>query len=82
MYFDASRVGLGCLLMRHAKFIAYASTQLKVHEKNSRTHDLELLAVDFTLKIWIYYLHGVHVDVFTDHKSLQYMFTQRELNLR
>ena len=62
--------------------IAYASRQLKPHEKNYPTHDLELAAVVFALKIWRHYLYGVHVDVFTDHKSLQYVFTQRELNLR
>ncbi|KAH0636085.1 hypothetical protein KY290_036497 [Solanum tuberosum] len=61
---------------------AYASRQLKVHEKNYPTHDLEIATVVFALKIWRHYLYGVHVDVFTDHKSLQYVFTQKELNLR
>ena len=55
--------------------IAYASRQLKVHEKNYPTHDLELGAVVFALKLWRYYLYGVHVDVFTNHKSLKYVFT-------
>ncbi|WMV45601.1 hypothetical protein MTR67_038986, partial [Solanum verrucosum] len=82
VYCDASRVGLGCLLMQNGKVIAYASRQLKVHEKNYPTHDLELAAVVFALKIWHHYLYGVHVDVFTDHKSLQYVFTQKDLNLR
>ncbi|KAH0655152.1 hypothetical protein KY285_030034 [Solanum tuberosum] len=82
IYCDASRVGLGCVLMQRGKVIAYASRQLKVHEKNYPTHDLELAAVVFALKIWRHYLYGVHVDVFTDHKSLQYVFTQKELNLR
>ena len=82
IYCDASRVGLGCVLMQRGKVIAYASRQLKVHEKNYPTHDLELAAVVFALKIWRHYLYGVHVDVFTDHKSLQYIFTQKELNLR
>ena len=82
VYCDASRVGLGCVLMQAGKVIAYASRQLKVHEKNYPTHDLELAAVVFALKLWRHYLYGVHVDVFTDHKSLQYVFTQRELNLR
>jgi len=81
IYCDASRVGLGCVLMQRGKVIAYASRQLKVHEKNYPTHDLELAAVVFALKIWRHYLYGVHVDVFTDHKSLQYVFTQKELNL-
>ena len=78
---DASRVGLGCVLMQHGKVIAYAIRQLKVHERNYPTHDLELEAVVFSLKIWRHYLYGVHVDVFTNHKSLQYVFTQKELNL-
>ncbi|WMV51088.1 hypothetical protein MTR67_044473 [Solanum verrucosum] len=56
--------------------------QLKVHEKNYPTHDLELAAVVFALKLWRHYLYGVHVDIFTDHKSLQYVLTQKELNLR
>ena len=55
---------------------------MKVHEKNYLTHDLELADVVFALKIWCHYLYGVHVDIFTDHKSLQYVFTQKELNLR
>ncbi|WMV18397.1 hypothetical protein MTR67_011782 [Solanum verrucosum] len=82
VYCDASRVGLGCVLMQNGKVIAYASRQLKVHEKNYPTHDLELAAVVFALKIWCHYLYGFHVDVFTDHKSLQYVFSQKELNLR
>ncbi|WMV41776.1 hypothetical protein MTR67_035161, partial [Solanum verrucosum] len=60
----------------------YASRQLKIHEKNYPTHDLELAAVVFPLKIWKNYLYGVHVDVFTDQKSLQYVFNQKDLNLR
>ncbi|KAH0758098.1 hypothetical protein KY290_021591 [Solanum tuberosum] len=76
------RVALGCVLMQNGKVIAYASKQLKVHEKNYPTHDLELAAVVFALKIWRHYLYGVHMDVFTDHKSLQYVFSQKELNLR
>ncbi|WMV40886.1 hypothetical protein MTR67_034271 [Solanum verrucosum] len=68
--------------MQNGKVIAYASRQMKVHEKNYPTHDLELVAVVFALKIWRHYLYGVHVDVFTDHKSLQYVFTQKEHNLR
>ena len=61
--------------------IAYDPRQHKVHEKNCPTHDLELAAVVFALILWRHYLYGVHVDVFTYHKSLQYVFTQRELNL-
>ena len=71
VYFDTSRVGLGCVLMQHIKVIAYASRQLKVHKRNYPAHDLELAAVRFALKIWRYYLYGVHVNVFTDHKSLR-----------
>ncbi|KAH0689166.1 hypothetical protein KY289_016524 [Solanum tuberosum] len=81
IYCDASRVGLGCALMQRGKVIAYASRQLKVHEKNYLTHDLELVAVVFALNIWRHYFYGVHVDVYTDHKSLQSVFTQKELNL-
>ncbi|WMV41068.1 hypothetical protein MTR67_034453 [Solanum verrucosum] len=81
VYCDASRVGLGCVLMQNGKVIAYASRKLKVHEKNYPTYDLELAEVVFALKIWRHYLYGVHVDVFTDHKSLQYVFTQKDLNL-
>ncbi|WMV45422.1 hypothetical protein MTR67_038807, partial [Solanum verrucosum] len=55
---------------------------MKVHEKNYPTHDIELATVAFVLKIWHHYLYVVHVDVFTNHKSLQYVFTQQELNLR
>ena len=75
MYFDASRVGLGCVLMQHGRVIAYAPRKLKVHEKNYPTHDLELAVVIFAIKIWRHYLYGVHVDVYTDKKSLQYVFT-------
>ena len=75
-------MGLGCVLMQHRKVIAYDSRQLKVHERNYPAHVLELAAVVFALKIWRQYLYGVHVNIFTDHKSLQYVFTQKELNLR
>ena len=67
--------------MQRGKVIAYATRKLKEHEKNYPTHELKLAAVVFALKIWRHYLYGVHVDVFTDHKSLQYVFTQKELNL-
>ncbi|WMV37365.1 hypothetical protein MTR67_030750 [Solanum verrucosum] len=69
------------VLMQHGRFIAYASRKLKVHEKNYPNHDLELAAVVFSLKIWRHYLYGVHVDVFYDHNSLQYVFTQKYFNL-
>ena len=82
VYSDASRQGLGCVLMQNDWVIAYASRQLKKHEENYPTHDLELAAVVFALKIWRHYLYGVPCRIFTDHKSLQYIFTQKELNLR
>ena len=82
IYCDASRVGLGCVLMQRDKVISYASRKLKVHEKNYPTHDLELAVVVFLLKIWRHHLYGVHVDVFTDHKRLQYVFTQKDSNFR
>jgi len=62
--------------------VSYASRQLKVHEKNYPTHDLELLVMVFALKIWQHYLYRVYFDIYLDHKSIQYVFTQKELNLR
>ncbi|KAI3802063.1 hypothetical protein L1987_30187 [Smallanthus sonchifolius] len=82
VYCDASNQGLGCVLMQRGKVIAYASRQLKIHEKNYTTHDLELGAVVFALKIWRHYLYGTKCVVFTDHKSLQHIFNQKELNIR
>ena len=82
IYSDASHRGAGCVLMQHGKVIAYASRQLRPHEKNYLTHDLELVAVAFVLKIWHHYLYGVTCEIFTDHKSLKYLFTQKELNMR
>ena len=82
MFCDASRRGLGWVLMQHDRVIAYASRQLKPHEVNYPTHDLELAAVVFTLKLWRHYLYGAKCQIFTDHKSLRYVFTQRELNMR
>ncbi|XP_070039398.1 uncharacterized protein [Nicotiana tomentosiformis] len=79
---DASRIVLGCVLMQHGKVIVHDFWQLKNHEKNYPTHDLELAVVVFALKISHSYLYGVHVDIFTDRKSLQYIFKQKELNLR
>ena len=70
MYIDVSGVGLGCIPMERFKVIAYALRQLKVHGKNYLIHDLELKTIVFALKIWRHYLYDVHVDVFTDHKSL------------
>ncbi|GJZ18959.1 putative reverse transcriptase domain-containing protein [Tanacetum coccineum] len=81
-YCDASKKGLGAVLMQREKVIAYASRQLKIHEKNYTTHDLELGAVVFALKIWRHYLYGTKCTVFTDHKSLQHILDQKELNMR
>ncbi|GKA40728.1 putative nucleotidyltransferase, ribonuclease H [Tanacetum coccineum] len=81
-YCDASKKGLGDVLMQREKVIAYASRQLKIHEKNYTTHDLELGAVVFALKIWRHYLYGTKCTVFTDHKSLQHILNQKELNMR
>ncbi|GJX90087.1 putative reverse transcriptase domain-containing protein [Tanacetum coccineum] len=82
VYCDASHKGLGVVLMQREKVIAYASRQLKVHEKNYTTHDLELGSVIFALKIWRHYLYGTKCTVFTDHKSLQHILDQKELNMR
>ena len=82
VYFDASRVVLVYVLMINDNVIPYASKELKVHEYNFSTHDIELADVVFSLKICRYYLYGAHVCLFTNKKSLQYMFTYRELNLR
>ncbi|GJW63574.1 putative reverse transcriptase domain-containing protein [Tanacetum coccineum] len=82
VYCDASHKGLGAVLMQREKVIAYASRQLKVHEKNSTTHDLELGSVVFALKMWRHYLYGTRCTVFTDHKSLQHILDQKELNMR
>ncbi|KAL8125633.1 hypothetical protein AgCh_013050 [Apium graveolens] len=76
------RKGLGCVLMQHSKVIAYASRQLKPHELKYLTHDLELAAIVFALKIWRHYLYGEKCEIYTDHKSLNYIFTQKELNMR
>ena len=82
VYCDASRIGLGCVLMQHGKVIAYASRQLRKHEVNYSTHDLELTAVIFALKNWRHYLYGERCEVYTDHKRLQYIQQQKDLNLR
>jgi hypothetical protein len=82
VYSDASGKGLGCVLMQHGKVIAYASRQLKTHEINYPVHDLELAAVVFALRVWRHFLYGSRVQIFTDHKSLRYLMTQKELNMR
>ena len=82
MYCDASKDGLRCVLMQSERVVAYGSHQLKNHEQNYPTHDMELAAIVFTLKIWRHYLYGERFEVFSDHKSLKYIFTQRDLNMR
>ncbi|GJR85636.1 putative reverse transcriptase domain-containing protein [Tanacetum coccineum] len=82
IYYDALIKGLGVVLMQREKAIAYASRQLKIHEKNYTSHDLDLGAVVFALKIWRHYLYGTKCTVFTDHKSLQHILDQKELNMR
>jgi hypothetical protein len=82
VYCDASSTGLGCVLMQDNRVIAYASRALRPHEQNYPTHDLELAAVVHALKMWRHYLMGTHCNIFTDHKSLKYIFTQADLNMR
>jgi hypothetical protein len=82
VYCDASGTGLGCALMQDNRVIAYASRALRPHEQNYPTHDLELIAVVHALKMCRHYLMGTHCNIFTDHKSLKYIFTQTDLNMR
>ncbi|GAU10603.1 hypothetical protein TSUD_418240, partial [Trifolium subterraneum] len=82
VYCDASNKGLGCVLMQDGTVVAYASRQLKPHEENYPTHDLELAAIIFALKIWRHHLYGVQFALYSDHKSLRYLFDQKELNMR
>nr|GEX84406.1 putative reverse transcriptase domain-containing protein [Tanacetum cinerariifolium] len=82
IYCDAFRIGVGRVLMQRGKVIAYTSMQLKIHENNCKTHDLKLGAVVFALKIWRHYLNGTKSVIYTDHKSLQHIFSQKELNMR
>jgi hypothetical protein len=82
VYCDASYTGLGCVLMQEWRVVAYSSRQLKIHEKNYPTHGLELAVMVHALKTWRHYLYGQKCDIYTDHKSLKYIFTQSELNMR
>ncbi|GJW79054.1 putative reverse transcriptase domain-containing protein [Tanacetum coccineum] len=82
VYCDTLHKGLGAVLMQNEKVIAYASRQLKIHEKNNTTHDLELRAVVFALKMWRHYLYGTMCTVFINHKSLQHILDKKELNMR
>ena len=82
IFCDASRQGLGCILMQDRHVVAYASRQLRPHEKNYPTHDLELAAVVHALTTWRHYLLGNRCEIYSDHQSLKYIFTQPDLNLR
>jgi ribonuclease HI len=82
IYFDASGQGLVCVLMQDGRVAAYALRQLRKHEVNYPAHDMELAAVVHALKIWRHYLMGKRCELYTDHKSLKYIFTQSNLNLR
>jgi ribonuclease HI len=82
VYCDASYTGLGCVLMQEGRVLSYSSRQLKIQERNYPTHDLELAAVVHALKTWRHYLYGQKCDVYMDHKSLKYIFSQSELNMR
>ena len=82
VYCDASKQGLGCVLMQRGKVISYASRQLKTHEVNCTTHDLELGTMVFSLKISRHYLYGTKCTIITNHKSLQHILNQKELDMR
>ena len=82
VYSDASHQGLGCVLMQHGKVVAYTSRQLKPYERNYPTHDLELAAMVFALKTGRHFLFSETYEIFIDHKSLKYLFSQKELNMR
>jgi hypothetical protein len=82
VYGDTSLNALGCVLMQNRQVVAYASRQLKIHERNYPTHDLELVAITFALKIWRHYLYGGVFTIFSNHKSLKYLFDQKELIMR
>jgi ribonuclease HI len=82
IYCDASRRGLECVLMQEGQVVCYASWQLRKYKENCPTNDLELAAVVHALKIWRHYLIGHRYEIYSDHKSLKYIFTQNDLNMR
>ena len=82
MFCDASKDELGCVLMQSRRVVAYGSRQQKNHEQNYPTHDMELAAIVFSLKIWRHYLYDEQFEIFLDHKSMKYIYTQRDFNMR
>ena len=82
MYYDVSKDRLRCVLMQSGRVVTYGSQQLKNHKQNYPTHDMELATIVFSLKFWRHYIYGEKFEVFLDHKSLKYIFTQRDLNMR
>src|SRR3954463_2380224 len=82
VYCDASKIGLGCVLMQEGKVISYLSRQLKQHEQNYPTHYHELVVIVLSLKTWRHYLMGNRCEIYSDHKCMKYIFTQKELNMR
>ena len=82
IYSDASYQGFRCVLIQKGIVTAYRSRQLKPHQQNYPTHDLEFAAIVVALKIWRHYLFGEQFNLFSDHKSLKYLFSQKELNMR
>jgi hypothetical protein len=82
IYYDAPGQGLGCVVMQDGHVVAYASRQLRKHEEHYLTHDLYLATAVHFLKIWVHYLMGKRCELYTDHKSLKYVLTQPDLNLR
>ena len=82
VYCDALKDGLGCVLMQSRRVVVYGSRQLKNHERNYPTHDMELATIVFALNIWHHCLYGEQFEVFSDHKNMKYIFTHRDLNMR
>jgi hypothetical protein len=82
IYYDAFGQGLGCVLLQHGHIVVYASRQLRKHQEKYPTHDLELAILIHALKIWRHYIFNKRCEVYSDHKSLKYIFTQPDLNLR
>ena len=82
VYCDASKDRLGCVLIQSGRVVAYGSRQCKNHDQSYPAHDMELAAIVLDLKAWRHYLYGEQFEVFSDHKSLKYIFTQRDLNMR